>query len=218
MIVIKLLLISLVVVYSYHTNKYHKNYKYNSKFQIHDHSLIDIVSVLDIASLQSIVPIPVEISSTDSIVSNTNTITNSIINNPVPNNSIDTLEGGDNLGTLLWSYILYNGLFTNGKPADWYLPVASKVFNNDNDEWYKDYIDGYSFEVPVLIEAVRFATFFALGYYVNLAIITLFDSDSFWYYHYHLDHYYHHYHHLISFSYLSFGSLSSSLLLLSSLP
>ena len=147
------------------------NYK-NNQFKLND-----ISSILDITSLTSLVPIPVEISSTDSIVSNTNTIANSV---NIPNTSIDTLEGGDNLGTLLWSYILYNGIFTNGKPADWYLPVVTKVFSNDNDEWYKDYIDGYSFQVPILIEAVRFATFFILGYYVNLTIINIFDSDSFW--------------------------------------
>ena len=147
------------------------NYK-NNQFKLND-----ISSILDITSLTSLVPIPVEISSTDSIVSNTNTITKSV---NIPNTSIDTLEGGDNLGTLLWSYILYNGIFTNGKPADWYLPVVTKVFSNDNDEWYKDYIDGYSFQVPILIEAVRFATFFILGYYVNLTIINIFDSDSFW--------------------------------------
>ena len=175
---IMILILSMIINTS-SSFKINRNYK-NNQFKLNDNTLLDITSILDITSLTSLVPIPVEISSTDSIVSNTNTITNSVKSINIPNTSIDTLEGGDNLGTLLWSYILYNGIFTNGKPADWYLPVVTKVFSNDNDEWYKDYIDGYSFQVPILIEAVRFATFFILGYYVNLTIINLFDSDSFW--------------------------------------
>jgi len=81
---------------------------------------------------------------------------------------------------LLWSFVLYNGIFTSGKPADWYLPIVGKVLNTDNEQWYKDYIDGYQFDVPIIVEAVRFATFLALGYYINLAIITIFDNDTFW--------------------------------------
>ena len=144
-------------------------------------SPLSSLSLQDISSLTmlSLVPIPVEISSLDTI---TTTATTSVPTIPItiPNTDIETLDGGDNLGTLLWSFVLYNGIFTSGKPADWYLPIVGKVLNTDNEQWYKDYIDGYEFDVPVIVEAVRAATFLALGFYINLAIITIFDNDTFW--------------------------------------
>ena len=83
----------------------------------------------------------------------------------VPDTSIDTFIGGDNLGVLLWTFVLYNGIFAiSGKPADWLLPLIARIIGIDVEAsstelqekettvWYAAYKDGYYFEVPPLIE------------------------------------------------------------------
>ena len=184
-----LLVIPIPLVQCYHCNHHHhlNHHHHYYHHPLHKNkfkslslsSLSSLLEISSLSSLSSLVPIPVEISSIDTITSTTSNTITSIPSN-IPNTSIQTLDGGDNLGTLLWSYIMYNGITTNGKPADWYLPIISKVFNTYNEEWYKDYTDGYAFEVPILVEVVRVTTFLALGYYINLAIINSFDYDNFW--------------------------------------
>jgi hypothetical protein len=101
--------------------------------------------------------------------------------NLIPNTAIETLNGGENLGALLWAYVLYNGLFTtSGKPADWTLPILSKLFGQQQEQWYKDYADGYAFECPPIIESCRFVSFLLLGLSADWLWIRLLDGDTFW--------------------------------------
>lgn len=118
----------------------------------------------------------------------------------VPDNSVISLDGGDNLGLLLWAFVLYNGLFAvSGRPADWIIPVMARVAgvnidaieNNSGestgntnspaqDAWYRDYKDGYAFECPPLVELYRFAFFVIIGYYADALVVAGFGGDSFW--------------------------------------
>lgn len=112
----------------------------------------------------------------------------------VPDNSIATLDGGENLGLILWAFVLYNGLFAiSGRPAEWVLPVLARVVGvdvdntnsttdsyKDQDAWYRDYSDGYSFEVPPSVEFIRFGMFAILGYYANVFIVSSLGGDAFW--------------------------------------
>jgi len=100
---------------------------------------------------------------------------------PLPNTSIATLVGGENLGFLLWSYVLFQGLFTlPGRPAEWVLPVAATLFNDVDKLWYRDYTDGFAFLTPVYIDLFRFMLFGVAGYYGNQLVIWSLGGDSFW--------------------------------------
>ncbi len=129
----------------------------------------------------ALVPIPVDISSTDSKVANIADVVGGGSESLVPDISIVNLEGGGNLGLILWAFLLYQGLVPDrGRPAEWILPFVVKILNAEEDQWYKDHQDGYDFTVPPTAEAVRTAIFFAAGYYVNLLVLNSFDNDAFW--------------------------------------
>ena len=124
----------------------------------------------------ALTPIPVEVSSTDVRV---------YVPPPpmlVPDTSIVVLEGAGNLGTLLWAFILYQGIFTiAGRPADWILPIIVKAFpGTEKEQWFLDFSDGFAFNVPPQIEGARVAFFLLLGYYTAMATVAAFDGDNYW--------------------------------------
>jgi hypothetical protein len=99
----------------------------------------------------------------------------------LPNTSIATLVGGENLGFLLWSYVLFQGLFTlPGRPAEWVLPIAATLFNDGDKLWYREYKDGFVFLTPVYVDLFRFVLFGVAGYYANQLVIWSLGGDSFW--------------------------------------
>ena len=119
-------------------------------------------------------PIPVEISSTDSAPP----VMPDLL---LPNVEVQSLDGGGFLGVLLWTYVLYNGLFgLAGRPADWTLPPLARLFKLESEEWYSNYQSGYDYFVPPALEALRVGFFGILGYLLNMGIIRSFDGDAFW--------------------------------------
>jgi hypothetical protein len=124
------------------------------------------------------VPIPVEISSSDLIDKATRLAEKASI---VPNTSIESLDGAENLGALLFTIVIYQGLgITKRRPAEFVLPFVVKVFNQEDAQWYKDYQEGFAFSVPPVIEAARVAMFGVLGWYTNIALVAALDGDAFW--------------------------------------
>ena len=124
--------------------------------------------------------IPVDISSTDRMSSRYAELTQqqSIL---IPDTSIQTLDGGFNLGFLLFTFVLYNGIFGKiGRPADWLLPVLSKATQQEETEWFKDFKEGYSYDVPPIVEALRVAVFALLGYGLETVWVASFGGDTFW--------------------------------------
>ena len=119
-------------------------------------------------------PIPVEVSSTDAVPL--------VPDNPLlPNVEVHSLDGGDFLGAMLWTFVLYNGLFgLAGRPADWTLPLLAKASNQESAEWYVNYKSGYDYFVPPALEAVRVSFFALLGYLLNASIVSSLDGDMFW--------------------------------------
>ena len=123
--------------------------------------------------------IPVDISSTDLMSSRYAEIQQQSV--LIPDTSIQTLDGGWNLGFLLFTYVLYNGIFGKiGRPADWLLPSLSKVTQQEETEWYKNFQEGYSYDVPPLVEALRVAVFAILGFGLETAWVASFGGDTFW--------------------------------------
>ena len=123
--------------------------------------------------------IPVDISSTDRMSSRFAEIQEQSV--LIPDTSIQTLDGGFNLGFLLFTFVLYNGIFGKiGRPADWVLRPLSKVTQQEEAEWYNDFMEGYSFNVPPLVEAIRVAIFAVLAYGVETAWVASFGGDTFW--------------------------------------
>ena len=136
--------------------------------------------------------IPTDLSSLDTI--NELTRYNSIYNyNEVltPDNSIRSLEGGLNLGRILWTFNLFNGLGgitdVNGtlSPADLTLYILGNITtntdsNNNDSVWYKDFLDGYLFTLPPSIELLRLSIFAFLGWEFNGLLIEAFGGDTFW--------------------------------------
>jgi hypothetical protein len=95
----------------------------------------------------------------------------------LPDTSINSLDGGINLGAILFTFVLYNGLFGKaGRPADWVLPIAAKVAGEEQSLWFKDFSDGFSFQVPPTVEFLRFGFFAVLGWFTNLAWIAALDG------------------------------------------
>jgi len=108
------------------------------------------------------------------------------------------------LGTLLWAVVTFYGrlfgllflikdmkltefpivgLFTTaGKPAEWVIPGIVSALGGEmkDDQWYKDFESGYSYETPVLVDAFRLALFLILGFYFNAFVDYIFDQDAFW--------------------------------------
>lgn len=120
--------------------------------------------------------VPADISSTD-IISDVLTNSNHLF---VPNTSIQSLDGGSNLGAMLWAFVLFNGIGPNQlKPADWLLEIALNVTKSD-EPWQRDFRDGYDFICPPEIELVRLIGFIGFGYLTNLGWIALLDGDAFW--------------------------------------
>lgn len=122
--------------------------------------------------------IPLDISSTDKLdrVSKAVTAAGTLL----PDTSINSLDGGINLGAILFTFVLYNGLFGKaGRPADWVLPIAAKAAGEEQSAWFKDYSDGFYFEVPPTVEFLRFGFFGVLGWFTNLAWIAALDGYAF---------------------------------------
>lgn len=95
----------------------------------------------------------------------------------LPDTSINALDGAVNLGAILFTFVLYNGLFGRaGRPADWVLPIAAKALGEEQADWYKDYSEGFSFSVPPTVEFLRFGFFAVLGWFTNLAWIAALDG------------------------------------------
>lgn len=113
-------------------------------------------------------------------------------NNLMPNTGVESLDGGFNIGVVLWSYILYNGIFTTaGRPSDWILPLIYNAqryifsFNQQDNEhtqssWLTDYVEGFDFSVPYDIEITRVFIFTLLSYGFNLLLLNLFEQDTYW--------------------------------------
>ena len=99
----------------------------------------------------------------------------------LPNNNIETLDGGFNLGFILFTFVLYNGIFGKaGRPAEWVLPAVAKVTGEEEKEWFRDFSDGFAFDVPPTVEAVRVLVFALLAFVVETAWVAAFDGDTFW--------------------------------------
>lgn len=95
----------------------------------------------------------------------------------LPDTSINALDGAVNLGAILFTFVLYEGLFGKaGRPADWVLPVAAKALGEEQSDWYKNYAEGYAFQVPPTVELLRFSFFAVLGWFTNLAWIAALDG------------------------------------------
>ena len=130
--------------------------------------------------LNQLTPIPVEVSSTDTYSEALRlSATDSSLE---PITAIVQLQGSDNLGTLLWAFVLYQGIFPQaGRPADWILtPLAKALGASDADPWFKDMSEGFSFDVPPFVEAFRVALFLAVGYLCDILVVKGFDNDSYW--------------------------------------
>ena len=119
--------------------------------------------------------IPLDISSTDQIerISRAATSAGPLL----PDTSINALDGAINLGAILFTFVLYEGLFGRaGRPADWVLPVIAKTVGEEQSEWYKDYSEGFAFQVPPTVELLRVGFFSVLGWFTNLAWIAVLDG------------------------------------------
>lgn len=136
------------------------------------------------SALQMIVPIPVDLidaptaSASIEVVRTAASASEGMI---FPDTSISDLDGGGNLALLLFAYTFYQGLFTNGRPAEWVLPVIASIFNERNEQWFKDFEEGYDFLVPPLMEAVRCSIFLALGAAASKAWIDALESSFYGY-------------------------------------
>lgn len=84
-----------------------------------------LVSItLGISSVKQVRGIPMDISTMDTVEKWTNTASAGAL---LPDTSINSLDGAINLGAILFTFVLYNGLFGKaGRPADWVLPVVAK--------------------------------------------------------------------------------------------
>lgn len=125
--------------------------------------------------LSMVRPIPVEISSTDTVppVAQETLL--------LPNVEVHSLDGGGFLGAMLWTFVLYNGLFgLAGRPADWTLPLLAKISRQESGEWYLNFKSGYDYFVPPALEAIRVGFFGLLGYVLNESIVSSLDGDIFW--------------------------------------
>ena len=85
------------------------------------------------------------------------------------------------MGLLLFTFVLYNGLFGKaGRPADWVLPALAKVTQQEGETWFTDFKDGYLYDVPPAVEALR-VTFFGLAAFaLETAWVSTFEGDTFW--------------------------------------
>lgn len=125
-------------------------------------------------------PIPVDISSSD-LPYLPQSIDPSAATLLEPVTKVVELEGGTNLGVLLWAFVLYQGIFTTaGRPADWVLPVVAKGLNCESEQWYIDYRENFPYTVPPAVELVRVLFFLSLGYYADGLVINSFGSDPYW--------------------------------------
>jgi hypothetical protein len=129
------------------------------------------------SGFRTVTAVPLDISSTDKF----SDVVPRSAGLLLPDTSIATLDGGINLGALLFAFVLYNGLFGKaGRPADWVLPGFARLLNQENEQWYRDYADGLQSIVPPQVEFLRFAVFTLLGWGTNLLWVSLFDGDEFW--------------------------------------
>lgn len=126
--------------------------------------------------INSLTPIPVEISSSD-VASYMPPAYTDI----APVTDIQALEGAGNLGILLWAFVLYQGIFTTaGRPADWLLNVFGLLPGVKEALWYRDFKAGFAHTVPPAVEAGRVAFFLVLGFYVCGLTTSAFDGDAYW--------------------------------------
>lgn len=109
----------------------------------------------------------------------------------LPNTEIGQLYGGYNLGTLLWTVVVYYGGPVPSKMslADMTIPFVCKILGistsinstSTDNQWYLDFNDGYSFQSPPYIDFIRLVIFGTLGYCVNTYLIeSLGEGDIFW--------------------------------------
>lgn len=94
---------------------------------------------------------------------------------------IKAINGLDNLGLIIWTILLFNGLFTtSGKPSEWVLPGIAKLVKQTWKPWYIDYSQGFQYQLPIEIEIIRVLFFVTLSYLVNQVILGLFEGDEYW--------------------------------------
>ncbi len=123
--------------------------------------------------------IPQEISSIDSIKSIASLDPQILL----PNTAIKQLDGGSNLGAILWTYVLFNGFFPFSKtPADAMLSLLANVTGaeKNKEQWFLDFQEGFEFFCPPTIELTRLSIFMGLGWYANNLWISILDGDVFW--------------------------------------
>ena len=151
---------------------------FHSKFS--HHPPIKTKTVLNIGRLDSI---PSDISSADSI---TQSAVSTGVDLLLPNTNIAELDGGTNLGALLWAFSLYLGVFPDQRsPADWVLVLLGNLTlssdrQDESNQWYRDFLDGFQYDPPPPYVLAQFGVFAGLGYIVNSLCIQQFDGDVFW--------------------------------------
>lgn len=114
--------------------------------------------------------IPSELSSKDSFASMESLEPNYLL----PQTNIESIVGGENLGTLLFAFILHQGF------SEAVLPLIAKVLSVESQQWYLDYKENFSFETPPLVELFRVLIFVFIGFYVDKMWIFLLGGDPFW--------------------------------------
>jgi hypothetical protein len=152
-----LLIVFMCTLFSYAASFKFSIPKLPSKFRVvHAYNLPDEISSTDIRSLPDVVYLS-------------------------PNIDIHELDGGSFLGVMLWTYVVYNGIFGKiGRPADWVLPIIANAFNMQDEEWFKNFKGGYDYFPPPQVELLRVCFFALLGFAVNTLCIQSFDGDVFW--------------------------------------
>lgn len=99
----------------------------------------------------------------------------------LPNTDIHTLDNGLYLGVILWTFVLYYGLFgTAGSPNEWVLEPLARITGQVWKPWFVDYKQGFIYQTPVLIDIIRLLLFVGLAYFCNQAVLAIFEGDSYW--------------------------------------
>ena len=99
----------------------------------------------------------------------------------LPDTSIVSLYGADNLGVILWTFVLYNGLYvTPLRPVDAFIPLVAQLVQQEGSQWYKDFQDGFSCQKPPLVDFITISFFILAGYLLNSFVNSSLGGDHSW--------------------------------------
>eukprot|EP01031_Cornospumella_fuschlensis_P032687 gene32687-39520_t len=99
----------------------------------------------------------------------------------LPDTSIVSLYGADNLGIILWTFVLYNGLYvTPLRPVDAFIPLVAQLVQQEGSQWYKDFQDGFSCQKPPLVDFITISFFILAGYLLNSFVNSSLGGDHSW--------------------------------------